>query len=93
MRIGHVMLAGVAAFALTACESKADKVAEHQSNAVEAQSEATAQSMEAQAAAAKSTGTAAGAETAKTLEEKADVTREAGKEKANAIEQEAGKKD
>jgi hypothetical protein len=90
MRIATVVVAGLGALSLAACESRADKAAEARSDAVKANANVTATQMENQADAAKDAGDKA---TAKALDEKADATREKADTRADAIEKQASKKD
>lgn len=85
-----LMIAAAATFALAgvaACESPADKAAESQADAVEAQGEAQADALEAQADAA-ATPAAADA-----LNAQADAVENAADAEADRIEQQAGNAD
>ena len=87
MRIATLVAAAAACLALSACNSEADKAAETQADAIEAQGEAAADATEAQADAA---ATPAAAEA---LDQKADATEAAANAAANKVEQDAGKTD
>ena len=90
MRMGSAAIAVLGALSLAACESKADKAAEAQSDAVKADANVTATNLENQADAAKDAGDKS---EAKALDAQADATKDAAEVKGDAIEKAAGKKD
>ena len=91
MRFALIALAAVGALSLAACESKADKTAEAQSDAIKADANVAATQMENQA----DTAAAAGAPDATTdaMKDQADAVKDAADAKGDAIEKAAGKKD
>ena len=91
MRFALIALAAVGALSLAACESKADKTAEAQSDAIKADANVAATQMENQADAA----AVAGAPDATTdaMKDQADAVQDAADAKGDAIEKAAGKKD
>lgn len=90
MRIAIIALATLGALSLAACESKADKTAEAQSDAIKAEANVAATQMENKA----DTMESAGAPNATTdaMDNKADAMKDAADAKGDAIEKEAGKK-
>lgn len=94
MRMGFVVLAAVAAMGLTACgESKADKTAEVQSDAIKEGAEIKADGLENKADAVEAQGGPGAEAQADALDRQADAVEQAGDAKADAVEAAAGKKD
>lgn len=91
MRFAIIAVAALGALSLAACESKADKTAEAQSDAVKAEANVAATQMENQADAAKEAG--APDATTDAMKDQADATKDAADAKGDAIEAAAGKKD
>lgn len=91
MRFALIALAAVGALSLAACESKADKTAEAQSDAVKADANLAATQMENQADAAAAAGVPAA--TTDAMNDQADAVKDAADAKGDAIEKAAGKKD
>ena len=90
MKITHLAIAGLAALALAACESKSDKVAESQSDAIQAAAETKADAMENRADTVESMGGAANEAAADAMDKQADAVRDAADAKGDAIEKAAG---
>ena len=90
MRIAIIALAAISALSLAACESKADKTAEAQSDAIKADANVAATQLENKADSMENAG--APEATTDAMDKKADNMKDAADAKGDAMEKEAGKR-